>query len=91
MYTKKILFSLVALLMVFYAAFPAPVNADGKSEYWVDESTLPFDAYPGFEDTTRLWGVHAGAGYRIEVPANWNGDLVMWAHGLGGRLQTDRL
>ena len=25
-----------------------------------------------------------GAGYQIEVPANWNGKLVMWAHGYAG-------
>ena len=25
-----------------------------------------------------------GSGYRIEVPADWNGDLVMWAHGFRG-------
>ena len=28
--------------------------------------------------------MHTGAGYRIEVPANWNGDLVVWAHGFAG-------
>ena len=52
-------------------------------QYFVDESTLPFDALPGF-DTERYWGVHKGAGYRIEVPADWNGDLVVWAHGYRG-------
>lgn len=25
-----------------------------------------------------------GAGYRVEVPKNWNGMLVMYAHGYGG-------
>jgi acetyl esterase/lipase len=52
-----------------------------KPDYFVDESKLPFDALPG---ATALWGVHTGAGYRIEVPDNWNGDLVMWAHGYRG-------
>jgi acetyl esterase/lipase len=28
--------------------------------------------------------VIGGAGYRIEVPDNWNGELVMWAHGFAG-------
>ena len=51
--------------------------------YFVDESKLPFDALPG-TSTQRYWGVHDGAGYRIEVPANWNGRLVMWAHGFRG-------
>jgi hypothetical protein len=28
--------------------------------------------------------VQGGAGYRIEVPENWNGDLVLYAHGFRG-------
>ncbi len=58
-------------------------DAAPKPRYFVDESNLPFDALPGVE-TERLWGVHKGAGYRIEVPADWNGDLVVWAHGFQG-------
>lgn len=72
------------LLVSLVVAIPATVTAEPKPEYWVDETTLPFDPVPGFEDSTRMWGIHAGAGYRIEVPANWNGDLVMWAHGFRG-------
>lgn len=35
--------------------------------------------------TTNRWaGVLDGAGYRVEVPANWNGKLVMYAHGYRG-------
>ena len=35
--------------------------------------------------TTSRWaGVRGGAGYRIEVPANWNGKLVMYTHGYRG-------
>jgi pimeloyl-ACP methyl ester carboxylesterase len=52
-------------------------------EYFVDESKLPFDGIPGLA-TDRFWGVHGAAGYRIEVPQNWNGSLVMWAHGFRG-------
>src|SRR5438093_2023800 len=51
--------------------------------YFVDESKLPFDALPG-TSTTRYWGVHGGAGYKIEVPDDWNGDLVLYAHGFRG-------
>jgi len=50
-------------------------------DYFVDETKLPFDALPG---ATAYWGIHTGAGYRAEVPDNWNGDLVMWAHGFRG-------
>ena len=51
--------------------------------YFIDESKLPFDALPG-TSTTRYWGVHGGAGYKIEVPDDWNGDLVLYAHGFRG-------
>ena len=52
-------------------------------EYFLDQAKLPFSALPG-STTTRTWGVLDGAGYQIEVPVNWNGDLVMWAHGYRG-------
>ncbi|MGC4896664.1 alpha/beta hydrolase family protein [Micromonospora sp. DT31] len=35
--------------------------------------------------TTVRQGVHAHAGFIIEVPARWNGELVMWAHGYRGQ------
>jgi pimeloyl-ACP methyl ester carboxylesterase len=81
------------LLLALSAFSPAhaqtedPIEEQVESEqldYFVDESTLPFDALPGFENTERHWGVHQGAGYRYEVPAEWNGDLVLWAHGFRG-------
>lgn len=31
-------------------------------------------------ETTVLQGVHDHAGYDIEVPPHWNGELVLWAH-----------
>ena len=31
-----------------------------------------------------LQGVHQHAAYDVEVPADWNGELVMWAHGYRG-------
>lgn len=34
--------------------------------------------------TDRWAGVLNGASYQIEVPATWNGMLVMWAHGYAG-------
>ncbi|MBA1149438.1 prolyl oligopeptidase family serine peptidase [Ectothiorhodospiraceae bacterium WFHF3C12] len=52
-------------------------------DFFVDETKLPFDALPG-TTTERYWGVHKNAGYRVEVPANWNGDLVLYAHGFRG-------
>ncbi|KKK05709.1 alpha/beta hydrolase [Micromonospora sp. HK10] len=35
--------------------------------------------------TTVRQGVHEHAGYIIETPARWNGELVMWAHGYRGQ------
>ena len=40
-----------------------------------------FEPLPG---ATAEWGVIEGAGYRIELPENWNGDLILWAHGFTG-------
>lgn len=52
-------------------------------DYFVDETKLPFDALPG-TSTTRQWGVLDGAGYLMEIPDDWNGELVMYAHGFAG-------
>lgn len=54
----------------------------------VDEAQLPFGplaaGVPGYENTSRWHGVIDNAGYRVEVPENWNGMLVMYAHGFRG-------
>jgi len=54
-----------------------------EPDWFVDEESLPFDALEG-SDAEQLWGVYRNAGYRIEVPSNWNGDLIMHAHGYRG-------
>lgn len=67
-------------------AHAASANAGPQEsipDFYIDQSKLPFDALPGTY-TTRYWGVHQNAGYRIEVPANWNGELVVYAHGYRG-------
>lgn len=70
------------LRVIWFAVLLVPgLSAAGPPPYYVDESLLPFDPLPG---ATAYWGVHAGAGYRIEVPDEWNGELVMWAHGYVG-------
>lgn len=79
---KKTLVPIVAAL-AFSASALQPAVAAPPPAYYVDEAKLPFAALPGL-DTQRAWGVHNGAGYRIEVPMNWNGKLVMWAHGYRG-------
>ncbi len=79
---RKVMTLVAATALLALAAVPAATAANGpKPKYFVDESKLPFTASP---DATAYWGVHSGAGYRIEVPDDWNGSLVMWAHGFRG-------
>jgi hypothetical protein len=80
---RNFLTALAATILLLSITCPAHAAAGGgpPPDYYVDESKLPFAALPG---ATALWGVHTGAGYRIEVPDNWNGDLVVWAHGFRG-------
>ncbi len=72
----KLITLLSALLLGWGGAAAEP-----PPEWFIDESKLPFEPLP---DATAYWGVHTGAGYRIEVPDRWNGDLVIWAHGIRG-------
>ncbi len=41
-------------------------------------------ALAGAPEADRWSGVNKGASYQIEVPKNWNGMLVMYAHGYAG-------
>lgn len=85
--------ALILLLMSLTIFASSAANATRNSlpaeqdtrEFFIDEAQLPFDEFPDPRiQTERLWGVHKGAAYRIEVPENWNGELVMWAHGFVG-------
>lgn len=80
---KKIFYPIIIVLLIFGFYSNLVLAGNPPSNYYVDETKLPFDALPGTE-TTRFWGVHAGAGYRIEVPKNWNGNLVLYCHGYRG-------
>ena len=80
---KLIIFMAMTLFLCFAAGVCFVFAGNPPSDYYVDETKLPFDALPG-TDTTRYWGVHGGAGYRVEVPKNWNGDLVLYCHGYRG-------
>jgi pimeloyl-ACP methyl ester carboxylesterase len=71
----------IACLIVQVSALAFAKNS--KPAYYVDESKLPFASISEIE-TERFWGIHNGAGYRIEVPSSWNGDLLVWAHGYRG-------
>jgi len=82
---KKILIS-ISVVFLFGLVVQADETCfakEPKPDYYVDEAKLPFDSFPGLE-TECYWGIHNGAGYRIEVPSSWSGDLVVWAHGYRG-------
>ena len=49
--------------------------------WFYDPEALAFEALPGAEAS---WGDIDGAAWRFEVPDEWNGELVMWAHGYRG-------
>ncbi len=75
----------LALSLLLFTVIVAPTASSAAQPPWfVAEDSLPFDALGGYEDAEQMWGVHNNAGYRIEVPANWNGDLIMWTHGYRG-------
>src|SRR5262245_12237721 len=64
-------------------AFNEPPAPQDDRVFFVDETKLPFNELPGLP-STRYFGIDNGAGFRIEVPANWNGDLVVYTHGFRG-------
>ncbi|WP_223592616.1 hypothetical protein [Neobacillus bataviensis] len=60
-------------------------NGQNKKNFFVNETKLnAINHIEGFENTKILKGIHNGAGYWIEVPKNWNGKLVLYAHGYRG-------
>jgi hypothetical protein len=68
------------------AACAAPAPSATQPGYLVadprcDLDGTPFAALPG---ATVHTGIVAGAAYRIEVPRQWNGELVDFAHGYRG-------
>lgn len=81
--SKPLALAVLVGILAFLAPGSNPALADAPPAYFVDKSKLPFDALPG-TSTRRYWGVHNGAGYQIEVPDRWNGDLVLYAHGFRG-------
>ncbi|MFN3579291.1 MAG: alpha/beta hydrolase, partial [Pseudomonas sp.] len=64
--------------------------ADG--DFKIAQADITADFAP-IEGAEQFAGVLDGAIYRIEVPDNWNGTLIMWAHGFRGdepsRLRVD--
>jgi pimeloyl-ACP methyl ester carboxylesterase len=46
--------------------------------------TIANPAFTALAGATAYYGSYSGGGYRIEVPNNWNGDLILWTHGFRG-------
>lgn len=66
---------------------------DSLNDFVVDPAnTSKFEALAEPAPRTDRWsGTLGGAGYRIEVPANWNGKLVVYAHGYVGESKALRV
>lgn len=77
-----------ALLYLFVGnavGAPEETRPQDARIFTMDPTQLPFEPLAGVTvETDRWWGMLGTAGYRIEVPRNWNGRLVMWAHGYEG-------
>ncbi|MGC3862830.1 alpha/beta hydrolase family protein [Micromonospora chersina] len=86
---RRLLAAGAALTLTVGLAGAAPaLAADDGGEplpgYTISNPPLPPLVVDGAATTVRQ-GVHEHAGYVIETPARWNGDLVMWAHGYRGQ------
>jgi hypothetical protein len=74
---------LLAALLAVAISWPAVgfgQTSDRTTAYGVVHDPA-FDPLPG---ATAESGFYDGGAYRIEVPANWNGGLVLYAHGYRG-------
>ena len=49
-----------------------------------DDCLLPDPSLSSLLGSRVRFGLHEGAAYRMEVPANWNGTLLLWARGFSG-------
>ena len=80
------------------APAPEEKRAQDSRKFTTDTTVTTFAAMAAVAgdavdvSTTSRWaGVLNGASYRVEVPADWNGKLVMWAHGFRGSSETTPL
>jgi len=55
-----------------------------RAQVW-NKGSAAFTALPGAK---AHFGEYAGGLYRIEIPDNWNGELVLYAHGYAGEGDT---
>ena len=83
---KKLLVGAVAAIVAATAGAARPSAEVGKpgvnpvpcpQQEW-QRGDAAFDALPGAKAFS---GQYDGGLYRVEIPENWNGDLVLFAHG----------
>ena len=78
------------LLVAATCLLAAPATARHHRDVPQDDRVFPlgdsgpFEPIPGLTETLVEDVDSHGAIYRYEVPVNWNGDLVMYAHGFRG-------
>jgi len=65
----------------------APSATDAAATTFTAQAAATGDVVD-MSTTSRWQGVLGGALYHVEVPANWNGKLVMYAHGYAGTGNT---
>ena len=69
---------------------PAPAVAPGGERRRLlpdrrcDACTIEDPEFEPLPGARARFGIHEGAAYRMEAPQNWNGTLVLWAHGFPG-------
>jgi hypothetical protein len=88
---KRLLVLVATIGMLVLGLVPTTAAAKGQSDdgdqplppYTVVNPALP-PLIVGGVPTTVYQGIFEHAAYDIEVPPNWNGDLVMYAHGYRG-------
>ncbi|MET8123259.1 hypothetical protein [Micromonospora sp. NPDC005189] len=89
---RRLLAATATLTLAVGLVGAAPAGATGRDPrggqplpgYTIENPPLA-PLVVGGKPTTVRQGVHRHAGYIIEVPARWNGDLVLWAHGYRGQ------
>ena len=70
------------------AAPPAPAESGPRRQLDPDrrcsDCQLVDPAFEPLDGATARFGLLDGAAYRIELPDDWNGTLILWAHGFSG-------
>lgn len=85
-FTAVILVTAVALVGVITgvgAATAVPVSSGPPPAYTIADPAFTALSVNG-TPSRAIWGTHAGSGYEIEVPPNWNHQLILYAHGYAG-------